>query len=202
MALNTITGMEAAISDWTNAGLNATQVRDLITLGEDRIYRELRVRSMEVSTTSAITGGVVTVPSDYVEMKNCRIDSQPNVELLRKTPQWIYQKYPNRSASGIPRFFARDGSNFVFGPFPSGGYGLMMSYYTRPVTAVGGTLTGIVATSPGLLLFAALAEAEPYLGRDQRIQVWEGKYGAVKTRVEKEDMHEFYSGSDLAVTPS
>ncbi len=202
MALNTISGMEAAISDWTNARLNATQVRDLITLGEDRMYRELRVRSMEAATTAAFSNGVVAVPADYAEMKEAHIDSSPFISLQRKTAEWIYQNYPQRSASGLPKFFARDGANFVFGPFPSGGRSMVMRYYSRPVTAIGGTLAGIALAAPGLMLFASLAEAEPYLGRDTRIAVWEGKYQAVKQRVEKEDMHEYFSGSDLAVTPS
>lgn len=202
MALNTIAGMEAAVSDWTNAGLTATQTRDLITLGEDRIYRELRVRDMEASTSVAIASGVVAVPADYIEMIDARIDATPVRKLQRKTTDWIYENFANRTATGIPLYIAREGANFIFGPDPDSSYTLILRYYARPATAVAGTLAGIVESAPGLLLFSALAESEPYLGRDQRIVVWEQKYQFIKNLVESQDMDENFSGADLTVTPS
>jgi hypothetical protein len=202
MALDTITGLTQAVIDWSNAGLTTTQASDLITLGENRVYRELRVRQMEATTTIAITNGSAPIPSDYIEIKNVHLSNSPSRALKRTTVDRIYQDYPQRSATGEPQYIARDGSNFVFGPNAGSGYSIVLNYYAKPSTVVGTTLTGITLSSPELLLFSALCEAEPFLGRDGRTQLYEQKYQYVKTQVEKQSKWEDFSGSTLEVRPS
>lgn len=200
MALNTISGMEAAVSDWTNAGISATQTRDLITLGENRIYRELRVRAMESQTTIAISSGSIPVPSDYIELKDAHLSNNPSVALQRTTTDLIYQKNPYRTSGGQPSFIARQGSNFVFDAYGDG-YSVVLNYYAKPATVIGSTLTGIILSDPGILLYASLCESAPYLGQDQRLQMWEAKYASIKKQIEDRDKNEYFSGSVLTVTP-
>ena len=202
MAFTTIAEMTAEIVDWSNGGLTTTQAQSMITLAEDRIYREIRVKAMESQSSIAISSGVAAVPSDLIEVKDMHISANPKYSLQRKTPEWIYSNYPVRTESGLPRFYAREGSNFIFGPNASDSYTVVVNYYARPVTAVGGTLSGILLSSPGLLLYASLAEAEVYLGRDERLQVWETKYQQLKKLVIDEDKNARFSGSPLAVTPA
>lgn len=200
MPFTTINDFTNELISWTNAGISTAVASNMITLAEDRVYRELRVRQMEASTSVTITSGVVPVPSDMIEIKHAYVDSSPEQALQRKSPDWIYTKYPDRSGSGIPKFFAREGSNFIFGPYPASSYVVKLNYYARPTTAVNGTLTGIAASSPGLFLNAAMVEAEAYLGRDNRVALWESKYQQLKELVMKEDRNERFSGSPLAVT--
>lgn len=202
MALNTSSAVETSIISWTNAGISSAQAQDLITLGEDRIYRELRVRQMEATTTVAIASSVIPCPTDLLEVKDIRIDSEPDYTLQRKSPDWIYSNYPFRSSTGVPKFFARDGENFVFGPSPDTGYNVILNYWKKPATIVSGTLTGILASSPGLILYAALSESEPFLGRDSRVATWEQKYQQLKELIMKSDRQERFSGSPLTVSAS
>lgn len=200
MPFTTINDFTNELVSWTNSGISTAVASNMITLAEDRLYRELRVRQMEPSTAVTMVSGQVPVPSDMIEVKDARIDSSPEQALQRKSPDWIYTKYPDRSGSGIPKFFAREGSNFIFGPPPSSDFVVRLNYYARPSTAVSGTLTGIVSSSPGLLLNAAMVEAEAYLGRDNRVALWESKYQQLKELVMKEDRQERFSGSPLTVT--
>lgn len=199
MALDTITGLTQAVIDWSNAGLTTLQANDCITLGENRVYRELRVRQMEASTTISISNGLATVPSDYIEIKNAYLSNSPSRALKRTTVDRIYQDYPQRSATGEPQYIARDGSSFIFGPNAGSGYSVVLKYYAKPATVVGSTLTGITLASPELLLFSALCEVEPFTGRDNRTALWEQKYQYVKTQVEKQSKWEDFSGSTLEV---
>lgn len=200
MPFSTISELQTALISWTNAGITTAEAQDLITLAEDRIYREIRVKSMETQSSIAISSGVAAIPSNLIEVKDIHISSNPKYSLQRKTPDWIYSNYPNRSETGLPIFYAREGSNFIFGPNASDSYTVVVNYYARPTTAVGGTLSGILLSSPGLLLYAALAESEIFLGRDSRLQVWETKYQQLKELVLKEDRNERFSGSPLTVT--
>ncbi len=202
MALDTITGLTQAVIDWSNAGISTLQANDLITMGENRVYRELRIRQMEATTTIAISNGSAAIPSDYIEIKNVHLSNSPSRALKRTTVDRIYQDYPQRSATGEPQFIARDGNNFVFGPNAGSGYSIVLNYYAKPATVLGSTLTGITLSSPELLLFSALCEAAPLLGQDQRIAVYEQKYQYVKTQVEKQSKGEDFSGSVLEVRPS
>lgn len=200
MPFSTISELQTALISWTNAGITTAEAQDLITLAEDRIYREIRVKSMETQSSIAISSGVAAIPSNLIEVKDIHISSNPKYSLQRKTPDWIYSNYPNRSETGLPIFYAREGSNLIFGPNASDSYTVVVNYYARPTTAVGGTLSGILLSSPGLLLYAALAESEIFLGRDSRLQVWETKYQQLKELVLKEDRNERFSGSPLTVT--
>lgn len=200
MPFSTISELQTALISWTNAGITTAEAQDLITLAEDRIYREIRVNSMETQSSIAISSGVAAIPSNLIEVKDIHISSNPKYSLQRKTPDWIYSNYPNRSETGLPIFYAREGSNLIFGPNASDSYTVVVNYYARPTTAVGGTLSGILLSSPGLLLYAALAESEIFLGRDSRLQVWETKYQQLKELVLKEDRNERFSGSPLTVT--
>lgn len=202
MPFTNSTAVQAALISWPNLTMSTAQAQDLMTLGEDRVYRELRVRSMETTIQSTITtSGTIAVPSDYVELKNAIIQTSPVQTLQRKSVDWINTHYPTRSGGGVPHFIARDGSNFIFGPSSDSTYVVSLNYYKRQATAVNGTLDGILLTAPGLWLYASLCETEPLFGRDARLPVWEAKYTQIKNLVELEDKRELSSGAPLAMTP-
>lgn len=202
MPFTNSTAVQAALISWPNLTMSTAQAQDLMTLGEDRIYRELRVRSMETTIQSTITtSGTIAVPSDYVELKNAIIQTSPVQTLQRKSVDWINTHYPTRSGCGKPHFIARDGANFVFGPSSDSTYVVSLNYYKRQATAVNGTLEGILLDAPGLWLYASLCETEPLFGRDTRLPVWEAKYTQIKNLVELEDKREQSSGAPLAMTP-
>lgn len=200
MAFNTIDGLINEIVSWSNNAVTTLQATGMVTLAEDRIFREVKTRQMEASTTIALTGGVATVPGGLTELRNAYLTSNPQQNLQRKTPDWIRTKYPQGSGTGKPVYIARDNTNFIFGPPPASGYEVVLNFYERPATAVGGTLTGLLSSSPGLLLFAALSKSEPFLGRDDRIQVWEREYRDLRDAILMEDKKEKTSGPALAVT--
>jgi len=146
---------------------------------------------------------VLAVPSDYVEIKSVYIDGSPVVRLQRQTVDYIYEKYPIRSSTGKPTFIAREGSNFIFGPFPSSDYTVKGIYYARLTSlSASNTTNWFTANAPDILLWASLCEAEPFLKNDERTVVWEAKYQAAKSAIEDEDKKEQRSGSPLTAKAS
>jgi hypothetical protein len=203
MSLSTYSDLRTALTarlDVSTSDISNSNADDLFTEAEKRIYRELRIRDMETSFSSTISGGVIALPSGYVELKYAYVEGTPICPLQRKTPQWIYLNYPTRSSQGRPKFIAREGSNFIFGPYPDSGYTINGVYYTKPSTVVNTTLTGVLLTNPDLLLYATLVEAEKFLGREQRGQVWETRYTEVKNQIIRENEWENGSGSPLTIT--
>jgi hypothetical protein len=181
--------------------VDTTDAATLITLAEARIAKEVRHRHMEKALSGTISSGVLTVPSDYVELKHAYISRTPVVPLKRKSAEWIYANYPTRSADGVPLYLAREAGNFIFGPYPDDGYTVAGVYYYR-LSALSSAVNSLFTDHPDLYLFAALAEAEPFIGRDARIALWEAKYERIKNAVMREDRAEAFSGGPLQITPA
>lgn len=180
----------------------------VVTMAENRIFRELRCREMEqtLTSTTTIVGGVLALQPDYIELKYARLtNQQPHRPLLKRTASWLYEKFPFRAASGEPRVIAREGANFIFGPFPDaattytvGGY-----YWGRPATIIGVTATAsanaVFAAHPDLYLAAAVRATRPYLkGIDaEGAALWENEYQSILAAIMNEARAEDFEGSEI-----
>lgn len=205
MAISTYPGIRTAIWDLLDIDVNAMSTAKtdvLVAQREELMYQELRVRQMETVISSTMTtAGVVALPSDYLEMKHLHVDGSPTTPLQRRTREWIYTKYPTRSSDGKPKYFAREGENLIFGPFPDSTYLVAGIYYFKP-TAVSGTssaLSAVLASSPYLLVYGGAAEVDRALGRPKQAELWEQSYERLKTKLMAAEYSEF-SGSALQVT--
>ncbi len=174
-------------------------IKELIADAETRIANELRIKAMEAAFSSAISAGSVALPAGFLEWKFLYVDGDSAQKLTRKDPEWIYTNYPTRSGSGKPVFFAREGDNVIFGPYPGSSYTVKGRYYKK-LTALSdsNTTNWFITDAPDLLRYATLCEAAPYLQNDERIPVWEGKYQMAKKRIEHTERRESFSGSVLS----
>ena len=198
MAITTYNELKTAITSWLDVATAdlSSIIDDLVTVGEKRIFRECRTRDMEDSFSTAISSGTIALPSGYVELKYARVDGTPSQPLERRSAEALYEMYPNRSAEGKPKFIAREGSTFIFGPYADSDYTIKGIYYKR-LTAVSSSANALFTANPDLYLFACLAESEIVIGRDNRIAIWEAKYKKILDDVNGEDRREQASGSTL-----
>jgi hypothetical protein len=156
---------------------------------------------METTQASTIAAGVIAVPSNYIALKDAYISStSPYGRLERKTAEWIYDHYPSRSAEDQPAYIAREGSNFIFGPYPDGNYTVTLVYYNR-LAAISGATNSVFDSYPGLWLFGALCESAPFLKDDKRVVLWEAKFKELMGMVQDEDTDEYISGGPLYQQP-
>lgn len=192
---------KADVATWLHRDDLTTIIPDFIRMGELRIYRDLRIRAMEAALSSAIASGVVAVPSGYVAMKFAYVDGSPIQKLERKDAEWIHHNYPTRSADGKPKFFARDRDSLIFGPYPDSTYTVKGAYYKRlDALSDSNTTNWFTANAPDLLLFASLLEAADYAQDQGQVPLWQAKYDAIGSRIQREDDAEEFSGSPLAAT--
>lgn len=203
MSLANYSDLKTSVASWLHRDSLTAYIPDFIRLGEDRIYRELRIRAMEASLNSTIASGVIAVPADYIEMKYAYVNGSPVQYLQRKDPQWIYENYPARSAEGQPKYFAEEAGNFIFGPYPDSTYTIRGVYYKR-LTALSdsNTTNWFMTNAPGILLFAALSETAPFLVADDRLALWNAKYEQERDGIQREDRREQHSGSHLGASIS
>lgn len=201
MSISSYSDMQALIERRLKRTDLDSYIPDYIRLGEARIYRELRVRQMETALNSTIASGVIAVPTGYLEFKNVYVDGTPIQRLERKTAEWMYFNYPTRNSDGKPCFIAREGSNFIFGPYPDSTYTIKGIYYKKlDALSDSNTSNWLITDCPDLLMYAALIEAQIDIHGDERIGLWEQKYQETKQQVIRADKLEETSGSVLSVT--
>jgi hypothetical protein len=203
MSITTYSELQAAVGNWLNRSDLTSNIPDFIMLAENVIYRRLRIRAMESNFTLTIANGVAALPSDYLELKHAYVDGSPMVQLEKKSSAWIYENYPQRSSDSKPLYIAEDTSNFIFGPFPDSNYTVKGTYYQRlPALSNTNTTNWFITNAPGLLLFGALKEAEPFLKNDDRVALWESKFNGILDSLDMQERRTRYSGSALSGTAS
>lgn len=166
---------------------------------EERFYRQSEnwASWMETALSVASTAGACAVPSDYLALKVAYWDGESSPPLKRISLDQLYQRYPRDSGTtGTPRYIARNGANFEFGPIPSSGT-LAGTYYAKPTVlrSDGDGVNWLVTHAPDLLLYGALLEAEPFLKNDKRIVVWKQFYDESLAAYRSQFGGEDYSGS-------
>ena len=101
----------------------------------------------------------------------------------------------------MPAFIAREGDNFVFGPFPDSDYTLAGIYYAKLTALSTSNETNWFTTNAAdLLLYGALAASAGYIGNDGRVELWERMYESARQGVvDQEEREKFSQGMSLAV---
>ena len=83
---------------------------------------------------------------------------------------------------------------------PDGDLTLQMLYYAQPTFISSTTASNLyLANYPDALLYATLAEAEPYLMNDSRIQTWATMYDRAITNIMRNDDGSKYPNVPLNV---
>lgn len=201
--------LSQAIQDWTHRSDLAPFTDQFVQWGENDIYRDILLnnygqgtRSMEASLTGTLTNGTLVVPSDYIALLDMQVvDNGGGVNTVYlKDPQWIYDRYPMRQAQGLPKYVARDGANFVFGPYPDSGYSITGTYYQRAAAlSQSNPVTWLVTLAPDLMLAASMKAVQPFLLDTEKTAAWESMYNAKLAGLIAYDTAEKWSAATMQV---
>lgn len=197
MSITSYSELQTAVANWVHRSDLTTLIPDFIMMGEKRIFRDVRCRVMESALSGTTASGSVAVPSDYLELKLAYISASPYYKLTAASVNQIYDQYPLRSGSGYPKLISREGSNFIFGPYPNDGLTLGGVYYAKP-TSIQSSANALFLANPDLYLMAALCESAPYTKSDN-LPTWEAKYQNIVDSLNEESRDEEGSGGGMAV---
>ena len=190
--------LKAAIAGWLKRSDLASIIPTLIQLAEARLARDLRVRSMLQFGTLTASGAAVSLPANFLEFKS--LVYQDNATPLRTgtVEQVLVER--SKSSADRPVYAVVVGSELLLGPAPSAAFVINSAYYAKPDALSADLDTNWILTNhPGLYLWAALAEASPFLVDDARVAVWEGKYAQDKQALIDSDKASEYSATGLSI---
>jgi hypothetical protein len=200
MALDTYTGLLAAIASWLDREDLATAIPDFVQLAESRLNKELRVAAMEKTAYAYLTDGSVPLPADWVEARRIISSGSGSFQTALQflTPTEAGDTYPS-SLSGVPAFYTISGNTLA--TYPNGGSGqVTMIYYAKipSLLAYGGNW--LLTKSPDCYLYGSLMEAAPFLGDDQRIETWAALFAKAVEALNASDFRSRYSNSVCRVS--
>lgn len=199
MALTNYADLKTSVANYLGRSDLTSQIPDFITMAEFRLSRQIRTRKMLKSATTTLPSGDsrVSLPNDFLEMRDIFIRGTPRIVLNYMSPSALTRD-ARTEESGTSVFYSVVGAEMSFAPIPDKDYTVEMLYYYKP-TALSDTVqtNPFLINYPDALLYAALAEAEPYLMNDQRIQTWAALYDRAISAINVSDENSEYSGVPL-----
>ena len=197
--------LQATVASYLARGDLTDQIPEFIRLAQDRLSRDLYIRqTLKVATTKTTAGdSTVELPSDFVAMKDIHISSTNPIQTITFQSTSNFFRNTRAAFSGLPTFYTLLGSEFQFAPIPNKDYTLKMVYYHKPPYLSDTVSSNLwLATTPDLLLYAALGEAEPFLMNDERIATWASLYDRGVNSLQKSDDEADFPAHPLSITNS
>jgi hypothetical protein len=208
MSLLTYTDLQSAIGNWLARADLGPSIPDLIALAEARLFYgsddpnypspPLRIRAMEQVTdpTAFVTAAgtaTLALPSGFLEARAVALNTVPLVDL-----DFVTQKQLNASwvgsLNGRPKVYTFQGNSIRFGPTPDAAYGVLLSYYQRFDPLATTPTNWLLANAPGLYLYGALLEAQPFILNDERLPLWAAMYAAAARSLMLSDQRDRWGG--------
>jgi hypothetical protein len=176
-------------------------IPDFVQMAQLRMSRDLRTeRMLKVATTSP-TDNKVAFPSDFLELREIHFQGNPPIILEFQSPDLFFRN-GQTSLSGRSHYFTMLGTEFQFAPSQNSDYTIQILYYAQPTFISTTTSSNLfLAYYPDALLYATLAEAEPYLINDARIATWSALYDRAIANIKQSDLGATYPYTTLSVTP-
>jgi hypothetical protein len=201
MAFTSYSDLKTTVANYLGRSDLTTQIPDFIRLAETRLGRELRTRQMLKSATSSLVGGdpKIALPTDFLEVRDLYIQGNPRMPVTYLAPS-AFTRDARADESGLPVYYTVLASEFLFAPIPDGAKTIEILYYAKPPVLSDTTASNVfLANYPDALLYGALAEAEPYLINDARVQLWISLYDRAVSTINVSDQNSEYSDVPLAM---
>ena len=202
MAIGTFAQLKTATANWLDRSDLTSRIPEFITLAEARFNRVLRIRDMEVVSTSISTVAGTreySLPTRFVQMKEFHLTTDPLTPLSYITPEMMTRMQAGSSKSK-PQVFTIIADNVRLGPNPDAVYTTSMLYYQAfAALSDAATTNDMLTNNPDVYLYGTLLEAEPFIMNDERVPLWLAAFEKAVGDIQNQDNKDRHSGSQLRV---
>lgn len=209
MKITDFPSLSTAIADFAHRA-DVANFQYFIQFGELKIYRDIPnnnmgnyVQWMERPFTGFIdANGLLPLPSGYLSLKEAQVTDGDgdSFELIYKDPEWIYSRYPCRQPTMLPAYIAREGTNFIFGPFPSDAFQVNGTAYAQSAQLTASNpQTWMTTVCPDLLFSSCMMELQPFLRDVDGQEMWSQLYQDQLSSLIALDMAERFAPGTLTM---
>lgn len=187
--------------DASSSSIPVATLEAIISLGELRLYREVRTRYNEKAFSGVtVASNLATIPTDFEAASLVHFGQEP----LEPVSEEFLQSYLQGNPSGDAKYFAEAGNSFTFGPAASDGTALQGRYFYRLPALSASTLpsNALFSAAEDLFIYAALMESGPFFEQDARIPLWTSKYTAIRDALNRASHQAAYSAGRMKRRPS
>lgn len=203
MALSTYSELQATVANYLNRDDLTTLIPTFITLTENRLNRELRVRANMVRATTTTTAGQAfyDLPSDLIELRNITYDSNSQSHALRYlSPESVSREY-GTILSGQPRAYTNLGNDLKLTPTPDAAYTISINYYSQLRSLSDNVTTNdVLAEYPSLYLFGSCLEGAIYLNDTDQTNRFGSVFQKALDDVQRAEEAARYSGTVMTTS--
>jgi hypothetical protein len=165
------------------------QLPRLVTLGERRIARELKIQGFIRAVTTPLSTGVAVYlkPDRWRDTVSMTVTGSP---IFARSYEYCRSYWPDEAETGSPQFYADyDFQHWLITPPPDANYDLEVLYYEQPALLGDELQTNwLTDYAPDLILYATLLEASPFLKNDERVGMWQAMYDRSAKALSGEDL--------------
>lgn len=165
------------------------QLPRLITLGERRIARELKILGFIRAVTTPLVPGdcFYQKPDRWRDTVSMTADGKP---IFSRSYDYLRNFWPDLTQRATPQFYADfDYQHWIIIPTPVAVAQLEILYYEQPALLGDDLQTNwLTDYAPDTLLYATLLEATPFLKNDTRIQTWQAMFDRSAQALNGEDL--------------
>ena len=191
--------LKAAIASWLKRTDLTTAIPTFIQLAEARIARELRLRTQITFTTITASSGSAALPSDFLEFKALVYADDSTPIRVGSLEQVLTDRA--RINGYRPKFCMVTGDALQFGPSADSSYDISAAYYAKfDALSADADTNWLLTNHPGVYLWAACAEAAPWMQDDEHVVTWEAKYAQEKQALKDADKAAEFSGTGLEMS--
>ena len=203
MALSTYSELLSTVANYLNRDDLTTLIPTFITLTENRLNRELRVRANMVRATTTTTAGQAfyDLPTDLIELRNITYDNNSQSHALRYlSPESVSREY-GTVLSGQPRAYTNLGNDLKLVPSPDAAYSISINYYSQLRSLSDSVTTNDVLTQyPSLYLFGACLEGAIYLNDTEQTNRFGSVFQKALDDVQRAEEAARYSGTVMTTS--
>lgn len=201
MSFTSYSDLQTTIAGYLARTDLTTQIPDFIRLAETRLRRDLRIRQMlkSVTTATVAADSTVELPSDFLEVRDIVIVGNPVQPLNYYSPS-AFNRNTRTWEIGKPNSYTVLANDFQLSPVPDTVYTVQLFYFAAPAFLSDTNTSNVfLANTPDALLYGALLEAEPYLMNDARINTWGTMFDRAMASITRSDEQGQYSGVPLSI---
>jgi hypothetical protein len=213
MTISSYGDLQAAVANYLARNDLTANIPDFITLAESRIFYgsddptypspALRIRAMEQVTDPTVYrtapgSQLLALPGGFLQARTVSLEATQHVDLDFVTQKQLSALWAG-GAQARPRVYSFQGNALSFGPTPDAAYGVTMTYYQRFDPLATTPTNWLLSNAPGIYLYAALLEAEPFLMHDERLPVWAGMLSSLTRSIMRADQADRFGGTSPAM---
>lgn len=203
MALSTYSELQTTVANYLNRDDLTTLIPTFITLTENRLNRELRVRANMVRATTTTTAGQAfyDLPTDLIELRNITYDNNSQSHALRYlSPESVSREY-GTVLSGQPRAYTNLGNDLKLTPVPDAAYTISINYYSQ-LRSLGDSVStnDVLAEYPSLYLYGSCLEGAIYLNDTDQTNRFGSVFQKALDDVQRAEEAARYSGTVMTTS--